>query len=158
MSIEDRNMKPGTVLVARYKKRDHRCEVVKGAEGKVAFRVGGKEFTSPSAAGSAVMDGTACNGWRFWTVEGTEKPARAATKPKTATTKAKAASKPKAKAKGGAKAKRTRKAAKPSENGAAPARPVACGDCGQEFPDAREAADHMRDAHNSREAAGSGGR
>jgi hypothetical protein len=30
----------------------------------------GKRFTSPSAAGSAVMGGTACNGWRFWAVEG----------------------------------------------------------------------------------------
>ena len=48
--IEDRNLKPGTVLVARYKKRDHRCDVVKGEEGKVAYRVGGKEYTSPSAA------------------------------------------------------------------------------------------------------------
>jgi hypothetical protein len=51
MSIEDRNLKPGTVLVARYKKRNHRCEVVKGAEGKVAFRVGGKEYGSPSGGG-----------------------------------------------------------------------------------------------------------
>jgi ParB-like chromosome segregation protein Spo0J len=60
MSIEGRNLKPGTVLVARYKKQDHRCEVVKGAEGKVAFRVKGKEYGSPSAAGSAVMGGVAC--------------------------------------------------------------------------------------------------
>jgi ParB-like chromosome segregation protein Spo0J len=29
MSIEGRNLKPGTVLVARYKKQDHRCEVAR---------------------------------------------------------------------------------------------------------------------------------
>jgi hypothetical protein len=28
--IEDRNLKPGTVLIGRYQKKDHRCEVVKG--------------------------------------------------------------------------------------------------------------------------------
>ena len=39
MSIENRNLKPGTVLVARYKKADHRCEVVAGKEGKVVYRV-----------------------------------------------------------------------------------------------------------------------
>ncbi len=29
----------------------------------------GREFTSPSAAGSAVMGGVSCNGWRFWSVQ-----------------------------------------------------------------------------------------
>src|SRR3546814_1952134 len=29
-------------------------------------------YKSPSAAGSAVMGGTACNGWRFWSLEGEE--------------------------------------------------------------------------------------
>ncbi len=152
--IEDRNLKPGTVLVARYKKRDHRCEVVKGAEGKVAFRVGGKEYGSPSAAGSAVMGGVACNGWRFWTPEGTEtkKPAKSAKKvaPKT-----KAAAKPKG------KAKRARRVAG-GANGAEPEtpveKPITCGDCGREFPTSREAADHMRDEHGSVEAQGNGGR
>ncbi len=160
MSIEDRSLKPGTVLVARYKKRDHRCEVVKGAEGKVAFRVGGKEYGSPSAAGSAVMGGTACNGWRFWTPEGTEaKPTKAARTPKAAKT-------PAAKAKGSAKGKRAAKPEKSRKvagggNGEpeTPAeKPVNCGDCGREFPSSREAADHMRDEHGSLEAAGSGGR
>ena len=106
MSIEDRNLKPGTVLVARYKKRDHRCDVVKGAEGKVAFRVNGKEYGSPSAAGSAVMGGTACNGWRFWTPEGA---AKAAGKPTTRTMAAKkATAKPKAKGKAKMRAGRRR--------------------------------------------------
>ncbi len=152
MSIEDRNLKPGTVLIARYHKKDHRCEVVKGAEGKVAFRVNGKEYGSPSAAGSAVMGGTACNGWRWWSIEGaeTKKPAKSAKK---ATPKTKAAAKP--------KGKKARKVAGGS-NGAEPEtpaeKPVTCGDCGREFPSSREAADHMRDEHGSVEAPGNGGR
>ena len=156
--IEDRNLKPGTVLVARYKKRDHRCEVVKGAEGKVAFRVGGKEYGSPSAAGSAVMDGTACNGWRFWTVEGQET-RKAATKATATPRKPKGAAKPKGKAKRSAKAKPARRI-EGSSNGEQPTaekKPVGCGECGQEFPTSREAAGHMRDEHGSAEAAGSGG-
>jgi hypothetical protein len=158
--IEDRNLKPGTVLVARYKKRDHRCEVVKGAEGKVAFRVGGKEYGSPSAAGSAVMGGTACNGWRFWTPEGA---AKAAEKPNTRPTTAKTPApkvKGAVKAKRGAKPKKARKVAG-GANGEPETpveKPVNCGDCGREFPTSRDAADHMRDEHGSVEAAGSGGR
>ena len=161
MSIEDRNLKPGTVVVARYKKRDHRCEVVKGAEGKAAYRVGGKEYSSPSAAGSAVMGGVACNGWRFWTPEGA---AKATTTPKAAekpAAKPKAASKPKGKGKRPAKAKPKATKVEGGSNGEpeAPAeKPVSCGDCGAEFPSSREAADHMRDEHGSVEAAGSGGR
>jgi len=155
MSIEDRNLKPGTVLVARYRKRDHRCEVVKGEEGKVLFRFkDGREFTSPSAAGSAVMDGVACNGWRFWSVEGSGK----ATRTPTAAKKAKAAPKAARKAKGAAKAKPKAKARKPATNGAAPSKGIACGDCGQEFPDAAAATEHMRTAHVTPEAAWSGGR
>ena len=171
MSIQDRNLKPGTVLVKRYKKQDHRCEVVAGEKGKVLYRLGdGREFTSPSAAGSAVMGGVACNGWAFWSVEGQEPPAKARTAPKKAAPKPKPASKPKgrAKAKGGAKPKRTgsRKVkggsngrtpeAEPSEP--VPEKPVSCGECGQEFPTSRDAAAHMQEEHGSAEAAGSGGR
>jgi hypothetical protein len=159
MSIEDRNLKPGTVLVARYKKAQHRCEVVAGEDGKVLYRIkGGKEYGSPSAAGSAVMGGTACNGWRFWTPEGQEPARKAASAPKSAK---KAAAKPKAARKAkAAKAKKGRKVAGGS-NGEPPVpveKPISCGDCGREFPNSREAADHMRDEHGSAEAAGSGGR
>ena len=108
MSIEDRNLKPGTVLVGRHKKREHRCEVVAGEGGKVAYRVGGRDYASPSAAGSAVMGGVSCNGWRFWSVEGTEpatKAARTRTSAKKAPAKAKAAAKPKGRARRSAKAK-----------------------------------------------------
>ncbi len=63
-------LEPGTKLVARHKGTEHRAEVVAGdQDGKVRYRLeDGREFKSPSAAGSAVMDGTACNGWRFWSV------------------------------------------------------------------------------------------
>ena len=53
----------GMTLVASYKKAEHRAEVIEGEEGKVRFRLeGGRDFSSPSAAGSAVMGGVACNG------------------------------------------------------------------------------------------------
>jgi hypothetical protein len=68
MSIENRNLKPGTKLVARYKGKDYSAEVVKTEDG-VRYRLAdGREFKSPSSAGSAVMGGSACNGWRFWTL------------------------------------------------------------------------------------------
>jgi hypothetical protein len=62
MSIKDRDLKPGTKLVARYKGQEHTAEVVK---------TDGREFKSPSSAGSAVT-GHACNGWAFWSLPGTE--------------------------------------------------------------------------------------
>ncbi len=86
----------GTRLVARYKHEAHTADVVAGEDGKTRYRLAdGREFKSPSAAGSAVMGGQACNGWRWWSVEGSAgalkmKPAAAtgaptrATKPKVA--------------------------------------------------------------------------
>jgi hypothetical protein len=72
MAIEDRNLAAGTKLVARYKGKEHTAEVVKTEEG-VRYRLkDGREFKSPSSAGSAVMGGSACNGWRFWSVAGSE--------------------------------------------------------------------------------------
>jgi hypothetical protein len=62
-------LEPGTVLVARYKGAEHTAEVVSGEEGKARYRLAdGREFGSPWAAGSAVMGGVACNGWRFWSL------------------------------------------------------------------------------------------
>ncbi len=72
MSIEDRNLAAGTKLVARYKGKEYAAEVVKTKEG-VRYRLEDeREFKSPSSAGSAVMGGSACNGWRFWSVAGSE--------------------------------------------------------------------------------------
>jgi len=68
MSIKDRNLKPGTKLVARYHKQSFSCEVVEGEGGKLRYRLSdGREFKSPSAAGMAIT-GHACDGWVFWNV------------------------------------------------------------------------------------------
>jgi len=69
MTIENRDLKPGTTLVARYKKQDYTAEVVQ-TDGGIRYRLNGSDYKSPSAAGSAIMDGNACNGWRFWSIPG----------------------------------------------------------------------------------------
>jgi Restriction Enzyme Adenine Methylase Associated len=82
MAIENRNLTAETRLVAKYKGQTYVCTVQEGEEGKLEYVLeDGKRFKSPSAAGSAVMGGSACNGWRFWTVEG-DAPAAAAREPK----------------------------------------------------------------------------
>jgi len=83
MAITNRTLEAGTRLVGRYKGVTRSLEVIEG-EGSLRFRLDdGQEFRSLSAAGSAVMGGVACNGWRFWTPEGSlpEKAAKE-TKPK----------------------------------------------------------------------------
>ncbi len=82
MSIENRDLKAGTKLVARYKGKEYTAEVVKTEEGLRYRLEDGREFKSPSSAGSAVMGGSACNGWRFWSLAGSEeaKPKKAAKK------------------------------------------------------------------------------
>jgi hypothetical protein len=73
MPIENRDLQVGTRLVARYKGQEHSATVVEGEKGGLRYRLeDGREFKSPSAAGSAVMGGAACNGWRFWSVAGSE--------------------------------------------------------------------------------------
>ena len=68
MPIENRNLAVGTRLVARYKKQAHHADVVEGEVGKVRYRLkDGREFKSPSAAGTAITN-KACNGWAFWSV------------------------------------------------------------------------------------------
>ncbi len=74
MAIADRKLEVGTKLVARYKKQDHHAEVVAGEEGKLRYRLeDGRDFKSPSAAGTAITGG-ACNGWAFWSVDGMAAP------------------------------------------------------------------------------------
>ena len=92
MALENRNLEAGTRLVARYRGQTHSAEVVQTEDGLRYRLEGGREFKSPSAAGSAVMGGVACNGWRFWSLEGQE-PAPRERKPKEP-------KEPKAKAKG----------------------------------------------------------
>lgn len=75
MTIDKNEMKAGLVLTANYKKETHECNVAE-RDGKLIYILPGREegshieFTSPSAAGSAVMGGIACNGWRFWSIKG----------------------------------------------------------------------------------------
>ena len=90
MAIEDRNLKAGTKLVARYKGQEHTAEVVETEEGLRYRQKDGRQFKSPSSAGSAIMGGSACNGWRFWSVAGTEAKPKAAPKKKAAEGKPKA--------------------------------------------------------------------
>ena len=68
MPIADRNLSPGTALIARYKGTTHRAELVQ-TEAGLRYRLeDGREFKSPSSAGSAVMGGKSCNGWVLWSV------------------------------------------------------------------------------------------
>lgn len=69
MPIEDRRLEPGMRLVATYKGRTYACTVGNDTDKPTFALNDGRRFKSPSAAGSAVMGGIACNGWRFWSVE-----------------------------------------------------------------------------------------
>ena len=54
MAIQDRNLSVGTKLYARYKGATHTAEVIE-KEGKPVYRLAdGREFKSPSAAGTAI--------------------------------------------------------------------------------------------------------
>jgi hypothetical protein len=71
MPIENRNLEPGTKLIATYKKETYHALVVASAEGKVLYQLSpydGKEYKSPFSLGTAVT-GKACNGWTFWSVD-----------------------------------------------------------------------------------------
>ena len=92
MAIENRSLAAGTVLVAKYKGQEYRALVLgEPGDGQGYELDGGTIYKSLSAAGSAVMNGTACNGWRFWTAaeeepapseQGAPAATRAATAPK----------------------------------------------------------------------------
>ena len=69
MAIENRDLEAGTKLIAKYKKEEYRAEVVTEEAGKVKYRLtDGREFKSPSSAGTAITN-KACNGWAFWSIE-----------------------------------------------------------------------------------------
>jgi hypothetical protein len=145
MPIENRELAAGTRLVARYKKQDRTCEVVETAEG-LRYRLDdGTEHRSPSSAGKAAMDGVACNGWRFWSVAGTEKPKR---EPKAKADKpAKAENDPAAKKPAKAKTapKKSAKAKSPKKGKAMRAASDAsygCGVCPETFPTQNRAVAH----------------
>lgn len=87
MPIADRNLAPGTRLVATYKKQEHYARVMD--DGKIVLLKGIDDvtplkditFKSPSSAGSAIMGGIACNGWRFWSLAEGEQPVPSETAP-----------------------------------------------------------------------------
>ena len=69
MAIENRNLEAGTKLAARYKGREHSVLVLIDDAGKPGYELDNVTiYQSLSAAGSAVMGGQACNGWRFWSL------------------------------------------------------------------------------------------
>ncbi len=73
MAITNRELVVGTKLVGRYKGQQHGVLVVGDADTGFGYELDhGTIYKSVSAAGSAVMHGTSCNGWRFWSVEGDE--------------------------------------------------------------------------------------
>jgi hypothetical protein len=69
MALENRSLEVGTRLVARYKGQTHRAEVVQTEEGLRYRLEDGREFKSPSSAGSAAKGGKSCNGWDFWSLD-----------------------------------------------------------------------------------------
>ena len=113
----------GTKLVARYRGAQYVAEVVATPDGKRGFRLeDGRTFKSPSAAASAVMNGQAANGWRFWSLEG-EQPANAA------------------------RPSRTRAAAAAQTTGASATKaPLQCGRCGKTFVGPAQLAHHEANA------------
>ncbi len=68
--IENRNLEPGTKLIARYRKETYHALVIAGEGGQVRYTLtpsDGWEFKSPSSLGTAVTQ-KSCNGWVFWSV------------------------------------------------------------------------------------------
>ena len=121
-------LRPGTVLAARYKGTEYRAEVITGEDGKPRYRLAdGQEFKSPSSAGSAVMGGSACNGWRFWSLADKTSPA----------TKS-----PKVSAKQAGKQASAKPAPKPAAKGERPR----CDACGKGFVAAKQLAHHEANA------------
>ena len=71
MVIENRDLDAGTKLVARYRGQEHTVLVVGDAKTGLGFELdSGTIYKSLSSAGKAVMNGVACNGWRFWSRAG----------------------------------------------------------------------------------------
>ena len=141
MAITDRNLSAGTQLHAKYKGHVHTAEVVEKEGAKLYRLADGREFKSPSAAGTAIT-GKACNGWAFWTVG--EPPIEKEPQPE----------QPKA-----AKAPRTKKGkTQTGENGEPPQIPdgtvgkhangkFACEVCGAEFEDEGQVTSHYIETH-----------
>jgi hypothetical protein len=183
MAIQDRNLSVGTQLYARYKGQTHTAEVVevqilpagmlpKDAPGdpdprlvaEIRYRLSdGREFKSPSAAGTAVT-GKACNGWAFWSVgDGGETtgPVRSTTT-RAPRTKAQPAPKPEPKRRGRKARAEVPPASdaepEPHANGADFGNPgdvhpegIVCHACGETFPSVAAATEHYYATHGKPE-------
>lgn len=75
MPIKNRELEAGTRLSASYKKQNYFCNVEEDGERTAYVLEDGRRFSSPSAAGSALMGGKAVNGWRFWSLAEGHSPA-----------------------------------------------------------------------------------
>lgn len=140
MPIENRELEAGTRLVARYNKQARTCAVVETADG-LRYRIDdGTEHRSPSSAGKEITGGVAVNGWRFWSVEGSEQAKAVRTakarKAKAAKPAKKAAAKTTKKGKGAKPAKK--RVARAATKGDA----YGCGVCGEAFPTMKAATKH----------------
>ena len=137
--------------VPEHWKQERTCEVVQtddatpgSAQSGIRYRLDdGTEHKSPSSAGKAAMSGVACNGWRFWSLQGDLKPAKEP-KVKRAAKSEKPAKAAKAATKKGAKkgAKKGKGAKKAKAARMASAGSYGCGACGQEFPTMKLATEH----------------
>jgi hypothetical protein len=143
MPLENRDLGAGTVLVARHKKQEFTCEVVETPDGLRYRLQDGSEHKSPSSAGRVVTNGVAVNGWRFWSLQGDLKPAKATKEPK-----AKAPTKAPAKKKTAKKAKSAKKSKGKAQKAASRAS-YGCGVCSEEFPTLKAATKHATEAHLS---------
>jgi hypothetical protein len=166
MAIQDRNLSVGTQLYARYKGETYHADVVAKEGGGVLYRLSdGREYKSPSAAGSAVMGGNACNGWAFWSVgDGATNPGPVTSTKTRTPAKSKVTPAPKPQAK-----RRSRKAQAGEEPPAAEAPdgdetrddappatqpddvPVTCAACGETFPTGVAATEHYYATHGKAE-------
>src|SRR5437867_7697414 len=173
MAIQDRNLSVGTKLYARYKGQTYTAEVI-DKEGKPGYRLAdGREFKSPSAAGTAIT-GLACNGWAFWSVgDGAENTgpvtSTKARSPARSTSTITPAPKPKSKRRGRKSQTAEPPATNPAETADEPSasddqgsnearddaptatqpddQPVRCAECGETFPGVEAATEHYYATH-----------
>jgi hypothetical protein len=130
MAITDRNLSIGTQLTAKYKGQTYQATLVESEAGSRYKLDDGREFKSPSAAGSAVMNGNACNGWAFWSLAG-EQTSENSTQPTSAPT-------PRTRARKAKDANAT-----PSEA----TEGITCSECGESFETADAATAHFTEVH-----------
>src|SRR6266511_4397103 len=157
MAIQDRNLSVGTKLYARYKGQTYTAEVIE-KEGGTAYRLSdGREFKSPSAAGTAITD-KACNGWAFWSVgDGSENTGPVTSTKTRPAAKITPAPKPGTKGRGKKGQPAEPPASEPEASNEArddaptatqpDDQPVTCAECHETFPSVQAATEHYYATH-----------